>query len=491
MLIIWLIFFVIEINYRWLIGIFLLLLRSSIAKNCNFAKYTIIRKMKIIIAGAGDVGLHLAKLLVKEQQDIVLIDKNEEVLEYAQAHVDAMVIQGDCSSIEVLKDAGVEEANLVLAVTTLENNNIVTSILAKRLGAKATIARVNNPEFLDEEQKEIFRDLGVDKIISPIEFAAQEIERLINLCEVTDNFEFENGKVRLIGITLDDSSSMVGKSVGVVDAQLPKLNFSPIAILRGDETILPRRDTTFVRGDHVYFLATQSDIQGILKETGKQLKTIKNVMIIGGGALGYRTASILEKNYNVTIVEKDKELCEQLVQKLDNALVVKTDPSNLEVLNEEGLEDMDAFIALTPNSEINIIMSLLAEESGVFRTIALVDNVDYTRISQNIGVDTLINKKLIAANNIFRYVRKGKIEAITSLHGVNAEIIEFVIHREGRITTKNLRDLKLPHNCVIGSVIRGEDIFVPTGDTTLQMGDKVIVFVMDDSISEVELFFNK
>lgn len=445
--------------------------------------------MKIVIAGVGDVGLHLAKLLAQEQQDIVLIDKDEEVLEYAQTHVDVLAVKGDCSSIQVLKDAGVEDANLVLAVSTRENNNIVTCILAKRLGAKATIARVSNPEFLAEEQKEIFRSLGVDKIISPIEYAAQEIERLIGLCEVTDNFEFENGKVKLVGITLDDSSSLVSKSVGEVDRALPHVNFSPIAILRGNTTLLPRPDMRFKHKDHVYFLATEKDIREILLETGKSLKKIKNIMICGGEQLGFRTAQILENKYNVTIVEKDHKLCHKLINGLSNSLVVKTDPSNVEVLREEGLENMDAFIALTPNSEINIVTSLLAEEAGVFKTIALVNNVDYTRISQNIGVDTLINKKLIAANNIFRYVRKGKIEAITSLHGVNAEIIEYVIQRPGVITSKNLRSLKIPDNCVIGSVIRGEEVIIPTGDFTLRVEDKVIVFVMAESIADVERFF--
>lgn len=446
--------------------------------------------MKIVIAGVGDVGLHLAKLLAKEQQDIILIDRDEEVLEYAQTHVDVLVVKGDCSSIQVLKDAGVEDANLVLAVSTNENNNIVTSILAKRLGAKATIARVSNPEFLAKEQKEIFQSLGVDKIISPIEYAAQEIKRLIGLCEVTDNFEFEDGKVKLIGITLDDSSSMVGQAVGDVDRATPSFNFSPIAILRGNKTILPRPDTRFMHKDHVYFLATEKDVKEILRETGKVLKKIKNIMICGGGPLGYRTAQILENDYNVTIVEKDRKLCHKLINGLSNSLVVKTDPSNVEVLREEGLENMDAFIALTPNSEINIVTSLLAEEAGVFKTIALVNNVDYTRISQNIGVDTLINKKLIAANNIFRFVRQGKIEAITSLHGVNAEIIEYIIHKPGKITSKNLRNLKIPKNCVIGSVIRGDEVIIPTGDFMLKVDDKVIVFVMSDSIAEVERFFS-
>lgn len=444
--------------------------------------------MKIVIAGAGDVGFHLTKLLAQEQQDIILIDTNQDVLDYAKTHVDVLTQKGDSTSIKVLNEASISKADLVLAMTTSENDNIVTAILAKKLGAKQTVARVNNPEYLSKEQKLVFKELGIDKLISPKEFATQEIERLLELCETTDNFEFENGAVNLIGITLDDSSAYVGQSIYEINNSA-KVPFKPVAILRKDNTIVPREDTILKHNDHLYFLANKKNLNVILKETGKSLHKIKNVMIVGGSDVAIRTAIRLESKYKVTIVAKQKSTCKTLTEVVDNCLIIKGDPSNIELLKEEGLADMDAFIALTENSETNIITSLMAENIGVFKTIALVDNIDYTHISQNIGIDTLINKKLIAANNIFRFVRKGKIEAITSLHGVDAEVIEYLVHKNNRLTKYPIRELHFPEKAMIGSVIRDGEAVMVSGDFQLQVHDKVIVFAMPDAISKVEEIF--
>lgn len=444
--------------------------------------------MKIVIAGAGGIGFHLAKLLASAQQDIILIDSNQDVLDYASQHLDVRTVFGDSSSIQVLKDAEIHRANLFLAVTTLENNNIISCILAKKLGARQTIARINNISNLQKEYTQTFKDLGVDKIISPSLLAAQEITRLLELCQVTDSFDFEDGKISLLGVTLDEDSVYNNKTIEEIQ-RYKQVDYNPIAILRGTETILPRPGSRLRRGDHVYFLAKKKDVDKLLEIIGKDVKKIKTVMIVGGNEISLQVAKSLEYDYRITVVEQDEKICKYLTQQLNNTLIIKGDPSNIELLKEEGLASMDAFIALTPNSETNIITSLMAESAGVFKTIALVDNTDYTHISQNIGVDTLINKKLIAANYIFRFVRKGKIEAITSLHGVDAEVIEFTIQKENRITKNNLRNLKFPENALIGGVIRGKESIIPTGDFTLQLNDKVIVIAMPDAIGKVEEMF--
>ena len=444
--------------------------------------------MKIVIAGAGGIGFHLAKLLASAQQDIVLIDSNQDVLDYASQHLDVHTILGDSSSIQILKDAEIHRANLFLAVTTLENNNIISCILAKKLGARQTIARINNIDNLQKEYTQTFRDLGVDKIISPSLLAAQEIVRLLELCQVTDSFDFEEGKISLLGVTLDDDSVYNNKTINEIQSD-KKVDYNPIAVLRGIETILPRSNTRLKRGDHVYFLAKKKNVDHLLETIGKSVKKIKTVMMIGGGEIALQVAKTMENEYRITIVEQDEKTCKYLTKQLNNTLIIKGDPSNIELLREEGLSSMDAFIALTPNSETNIITSLMAESAGVFKTIALVDNTDYTHISQDIGVDTLINKKLIAANYIFRFVRKGKVEAITSLHGVDAEVIEFTIQKENRVTRNNLRSLKFPENALIGGVIRGDESIIPTGDFVLQVDDKVIVLAMPDAIGKVEELF--
>jgi trk system potassium uptake protein TrkA len=445
--------------------------------------------MKIVIAGAGDVGFHLASLLASEHHDIVLLDTNRDVLEYASTHLDVLALEGDATSITSLEKADIRRAEMFLAVTTSESSNIVSCIIAKKMGVPHTVARVKNEEYLEDAQRLAFNELGVDRLFSPVKLATQEIERLVQLCEVTDNFEFEGGKIDLIGVTLDDSSSFVNKTIKEIDFQHPELVFRPIAILRGHDTIIPRSGTVLKRSDHVYFITQKKDVEKLLKIIGKELTKIKKVMILGGTELALRTAKVLEKNYQVSIVDNDKTRCKILTQSLNRSLVIKGDPSNIELLREEGLKEIDAFIALTPNAEINIITSLMAENEGVFKTIASVDNSVYTHISQNIGVDTLINKKLIAANNVFRYVRKGKVEAITSLHGVRAEIIEYIVPEGAIITKVKLRELKFPAQALIGGVIRDEATIIPDGNFQLIPDDKVIVFAMPEAISKVESLF--
>ncbi len=445
--------------------------------------------MKIVIAGAGDIGFHLASLLSHENQDIILIDKNQEVLHYVQSHLDVITIKGDSSSVEVLNQAEISRADLVLAVTTSEQNNLITAILAKKMGAKRTIARVNNLEYLTSEQRKNFTDLGVDNLISPVQLAAREIERLIKQCSFTDVFDFERGKLSLFGITVEDSSPIVNMSIEEISNTYSNAIFNMIAILRGNRTIIPRGRIVLKRHDHIYFLVENRDIQNIIQIVGKREIKVKNIMILGGGAVGFRAAQLLEKDYNVTIVEKQKSTCKFLVEQLNNALVVMGDPGNIQLLKEEGLANMDAFIAVTPNSETNIITSLMAEESGVYKTIAMVDNSNYTHISRNIGVDTIINKKLIAANNIFRHVRKGKIEALTSLQGVDAEVIEFVVHKRNRLTKHPIKSLYFPEKALIGGVIRDNETFIPDGNFQLQVNDKVIVFALPQAIGKLEQLF--
>lgn len=445
--------------------------------------------MKIVIAGAGDLGFHLAKLLCHEQQDITLIDTNHDVLEYAQTHLDVITVNGDSASIEVLRQAEAGSAGLFLAMTTSEKTNLVSAILAKKMGARQTIARVENPEYMTENERETFQELGIDRLIAPTILAAHEIERLVKETTVTDLFDFEGGKFSLAGISLDDSSPLVNLRIDEIEQIHSGQFFRPMAILRGDQTILPKGDTILRRKDHIYFLTQKEKIKDVLALIGKAPIKVKNVMIIGGTQMGYQAAKLLEKNYQVTIVEANKEACKYLVANLEDSLVIKGDPSNIDLLKEEGLARMDAFIALTPNSETNIITSVIAEEAGVYKTIAEVENIVYTHISLGIGVDTIINKKLISANNIFRFVRKGKIVAIASLHGVDAEVIEYVIDKKNRLTKKSIKNLNLPDRVIVAGIIRDEESIFPNPDFKLQLGDRVIVFTQSAHIEKVERIF--
>lgn len=445
--------------------------------------------MKIVIAGAGNLGFHLAELLSYENQDITLIDEDQDVLDYASSRLDVLTLRGDSSSVEVLREAGVEGARLVLAVTTSENTNLITASLAKKLGAKQAIARINKTEYLREDNRELVRSLGIDSIFSPMQLAAKEIQRLVDRCSFTDIFEFEEGKISLFGITLDEYSPLVNVQLRNWKQLETDVALRPIAILRGHSTIIPHGEVVLRNNDHVYFITKKEKIDDVENFVGVKKVKIKNIMILGGSPLAYETAKQLEKSYSITLIEGSKERCKHLSEQLDNTLIINGKADNIDLLMEEGLERMDAFIALTPNSETNIIASLTAKNHGVYKTIAQVENKEYTFISQNIGVDTLINQKLIAANNIFRFVRQGRVEAITGLHGVDAEIIEFVITKNNQVTRKQLKDLHFPKTALIGGVIRGEESLIPDGEFQLQLDDKVIVFAMPEAITKVEKMF--
>jgi len=446
--------------------------------------------MKIIITGGGAVGYHLAKMLSSEMQDIYLIDENQERLDYIQSHIDIFAIKGDAKSISILKEAEVEQCDLLIAVTSSEETNLLVSILAKQFGAKRAISRINNMELLEDDNQTLFRELGIDNLISPVKLAAQEIQRLLKRSAFTDDCEFEGGKLRVFGIPVGDLSPLKNKTIMESANLNKKLTFKPIALHRKEETIIVDKNTLILEGDIIYFISDPYSIDRVMELCDQICVDIKDVMILGGSSIGEATAELLEKDYRVILVEKNKARCEHLAGKLKKTLVINVDGRDVQALDEEGLGDMDAFIAVTGDSESNIMSSLVAKNHNVKKTIARVENIDYIHLSQNIGIDTLINKKIIAATNMFKYVRKGEISAIATLHGVDAEIIEFIVKSDSKVTRKPIRDLKFPKSANIAGVIRDEIGFIPFGDFQLEAGDKAVVFSLTESINKIEKYFS-
>lgn len=448
--------------------------------------------MKIIIAGAGEVGFHLAKLLSYESQEITLIDVNKEHLAYANDHLDIRVIKGDATSIAILKDARINTAELFIAVTSSETTNITASVLAKQLGAKRTIARISNTEFIDQKDEVGFTKFGIDELISPESLASAEIELLLNQYAFNDSYEFEDGALTMLSLKLSRMSSFVDKSVKEAAKVFPELHFVPIAIQRfGTQyTIIPRGDTQFKEGDKVVFITSKGGDEELFELSGKVKTDVKNVMILGGSKIGFKTTKDLcASKFNVKLIESDKEIAFELAELLPNALIINGDGRNVELLEEENIADMDAFISVTGNAETNIMSCLVAKSKGVKKTIALVENMDYYKLSQSIGIDTLINKKLLAASSIFRYIRKGEVVAMTKLNMMNAELLEFVVHAKSKITRKRIKDLDFPRSAIIGGVIREGKGLIPLGDFHVQVKDRVVVCCLPRSISEVEKFF--
>ena len=448
--------------------------------------------MKIIIAGAGDVGFHLAKLLSYESQDTYIVDKDGDKLNYINNHLDVITKKGDATSVSLLKEIGIENADLLLAVTESQNTNFTISVIGKALGVKKTIARIHNPEFLSNDFIN-FKDYGVDFMISPEELAAEEIKLLLNQSSFNDTISFENGLFNVMGTTLGYKSPILDLTVKEAKEKFSNVDFITIAIKREGiaQTIIPRGDTTYKVNDQVYFSVPNYSIEKLYPIIGKEHIHINNVMILGGGRVGEKTArNLCKDNFRVKLIEQNREKALTLAENLSSTLVIHGDGRDLELLEEENIRDTDAFIAVTNDSETNIMSCLVAKSKGVKKTVALVENMDYISISQTIGIDTLINKKLIAASNIFRHIRKGEILALANLHNIDAEVFEFEVQKGAKVTEKPIRELRFPREAVFGGVIRNGEALMSFGDIQIQEQDHVIVFCLPEAISTVEELFN-
>ncbi len=449
--------------------------------------------MKIIIAGAGEVGFHLSKLLSYESHEIILIDKDKDRLLYADTKLDIKTQQDDATSISALMNANIENTDLFIAVTSSETTNITACVISKKLGAKQTIARISNSEFTDNKDKINFTELGIDELISTEELATNEIKLLLEKATFHETHEFEEGKLTMVGLTLSLTAPFVGKTVKEAADSLAGINFMPIVIKRkiGGETIIPRGDTLFKEGDQAYFITLQEGVEELNRLAAKKYKPIKDVMILGGSKIGQKSAqNLCDKSMNIKIIEYHKKRAIELAEELPNALVIYGDGRDVELLEEENVSEMDAVVAVTGRSETNIMSCLVAKSKGVERTIALVQNVDYFNLSKNIGIDTLINKKLLAANTIFRYIRKGEVLEMTILNDVNAEILEFKAQKNSKITRKMIKDLKMPRGAIIGGVIRDNEGIIALGDFQVRENDKVVMCCLPKNISKVEKMFN-
>ena len=449
--------------------------------------------MKIIIAGAGEVGFHLAKRLSYESLEITLIDTDKTCLSYAETHLDIKVIRGDATSIAVLKEARVSQADLVIGVTASETANITVCAIAKQLGAKRTIARISNTEFIDNQELVGFTKFGVDELISPESLAAAEIELLLDQSAFDDTYSFEDGALTMLGLNLSRAAIFVGKSVKDAAKIMPEIHFIPIAIQRFGmpNTIIPRGDTMFKEGDHVIFITSKGGDEELCKLTGKTNTELNDLMILGGGRIGTKTArDLVKKRFNIKMIERNMDRALELADELPDVLVIHGDGRNVELLAEENIESVDAFISVTGNSETNIMSCLVAKSRGVRKTIALVENMDYFELSQSIGIDALINKKLLAANTIFRHIRKGEVLAITKLSNMNAELLEFMVRPSSKIANKRIRNVEFPVSAIIGGVIRNGQGLIALGDFLILPDDKIVVCCLPQSLKKVEELFH-
>ncbi|MBR2856236.1 MAG: Trk system potassium transporter TrkA [Bacteroidales bacterium] len=451
--------------------------------------------MKIIIAGAGEVGSHLAKMLSNEANDITVIDVRQDRLDSLSSIADIVTVEGNPSTIHTLQAAGVANADLFIAVNPSDSQdvNIVSAMLAKKLGSKKVTARINTEEYLSYENKTLFTEMGIDLLFYPEKIAAGEIMDLLQRTASTDSMDFARGKLQMAVFKLEEESPLLGMNMVEFSALAAEdnLNYRVVAIARKNQTIIPKFDTKFKYHDLVFIISKREGMDNLMKYIGKKNIEVNKLMILGGSPIGEMVAKQMAKQLDtIKLIEMNKEKCLDLSEKLPgNVIVVNGDGRNSDMLQEESIRDFDAFVAVTNSSETNILACVAAKSLGVARTIAEVENIEYIRLAESMGVDAVINKKLITAGRIFKFTLSNKVRFIKYMSGTNAEILEFIVAPDTKITKVPLKDMGFPHNAIIGGIIRGNESFIAVGDTHIQAYDRVAVFALPEAVKEVDKFF--
>lgn len=451
--------------------------------------------MKIVIAGAGEVGSHLAKMLSNESNDITVIDTDQKRLDALSAIADIVTVEGNPSTIHTLQEARVADADLFIAVNPSDSQdvNIVSAMLAKKLGSKKVTARINNEEYLAYENKYLFTEMGIDLLFYPEKIAAGEIADLLKRTASTDSMDFARGKLQMAVFKLEEESSLLGMNM-LEFSQLAAeegMKYRVVAISRNNQTIIPKSDTKFKYHDLVFIISKREGMDMLMKYIGKKNVEVNSLMILGGSPIGEMVAKQMAKELDsVKLIEVNKEKCLALSEKLPgNVIVVNGDGRNSDMLIEESIKDFDAFVAVTNSSETNILACVAAKSLGVARTIAEVENIEYIRLAESMGVDAVINKKLITAGRIFKFTLSNKVRFIKYMSGTNAEILEYIVAPDTKITKVPLKDMGFPHNAIIGGIIRGNESFIAVGDTQIQAYDRVAVFALPEAVKEFDKFF--
>ena len=446
--------------------------------------------MKIIIAGAYAIGTHLAKLLSRNDQDTVLIDEDEERLASISSDYDLMTFHASPTSIDALKDAGIADADLFIAVTLDESTNLISCVMAKQLGAKSTVAKVDKYEYLDDKKLSFFEKMGITAIINPEDLSAHEIANGLRMSWVRQRWDVLDGTLVMLGIKMRQTSEILGQPLK--DLCKPETPYHVVAIKRGDETIIPRGDDTLQLYDLVYFITTRTYIPYIRKIVGKEhYADVKNVMVMGGGATAVRTTELIPEYMNCKIIEKSEERCVELNDLVDTGrvMVINGDGRDVQLLMEEGIKSTQAFVAITPNTETNILACLTAKRLGVRKTVAMVENLDYVNMAESLDIGTIVNKKALAASNIYQMTLDADVTNIRFLMSANADVAEFTAQQGSLVTKKKVFELKLPQGATIGGLVRNGEGQLVNGNTQIEPGDIVAVFSHGISMSKIEKFF--
>ena len=421
-----------------------------------------------------------------------IIDNDEERLALVTESMDVLTVQGNPTSIKVLKSAGVEKADLFVAVNPAKEQdvNLVAAIIAKKLGAKKVTARSNEAEYLNYDNKLMFTDMGIDLLFYPEKIAATEIGDLLKQSDVSEFVDFARGQLQMVVFRIDEDSKLLNKTSADLPYDPYNLPFRIVAITRGGETLIPLRDTLFKRGDMAYVVTKKEFVDDLMALSGKHYLDIKRLTILGGGRIGEMVAAQFEKNAEfVKIIEINRERCEVLSENLNRTLVINGDGRNSDFLYEEDVKSCDAFVAVTSSSETNILACVAAKKMGVAKTIAEVENIEYIKLAEGMGVDAVINKKIITAGRIFRFTMSNKVRTVKVIGGSDAEVIEYIVNPESQITKAPIGELNLPQDAIIGGIIRGNEAIIASDQTLIRPYDRVVIFALPTALGKIEKFF--
>jgi trk system potassium uptake protein TrkA len=448
--------------------------------------------VKIVIIGAGEIGYDLANVLSSEKHDVIVLDRDRERLQKVSENMDVLTIEGNATSAQDLVKTGVKNADILIAVTSIDEVNMIASMMSKRLGAEMVIARVRSDELSRPNAPLKSTDLGIDVLIHPEQSAALEIFHLIKRASASDLITLADGRMQLIGLRIAKNSPLVGKSLIEYSESYPDLTFRVVAISRKGRTIIPSGSRRIQALDHLFILAKISIIPNIIQTTGKSPIKINRVMIAGGTPVGAMVARKLaedDTSMKVKLIEPDYDTAVEIAEELKNVLVLNGNPTDPDLLATEGIADTDAFISVTDDEESNIISCLMAKHLEVKKTVALVSKSDYIPLTHTIGLDAAVNKKSAASNEIHRHVRGERVVSVTALQGINAEVIELQAAPNSKITQKPIHKINFPQGCVVGGILRNGFSEIATGESHIQPNDRVIIFCFPSSIEEVTTLF--
>lgn len=448
--------------------------------------------MKILITGAGEIGYDLSQILSEEQHDVTVLDMDPEAIQRVSETLDVLTVEGNATSPNMLIAAGAREADLMIAVTSIDEVNIIASVMAKRLGVRKVIARVRNDELSRQGSPIHPSELGIDVLIHPEESAANEIYHLILRAAASDVVSLAEDRIQLIGVRIDPGLPVVGRSLEEITRTIPEIPYRIVAIGRRGSTIIPRGQNRLQAFDHIFVLSRTEDIHAIISALGVQEQPVRNIMIAGGSQLGRMLAVKLSEDphaWNIKLIEPDESQAIQLANDLINVLVLHGNSTDPDLLATEGIREMDAFVSVTEDEESNIISCLMARHLEVRKTVALVSKPQYVPLSQTIGIDSIVNVKAAAADEIHRQIRQGQILTVKALRGVKAEVIEVEAKENFQLLDRPLHTASIPDGIVIGGILRNGSIEIATGQSVIRENDRVIFFALPRAIPKISDFF--